>query len=79
MKSAALSADDQNISRGMKRVACRKKQKAHGRTVDEGETDSIVSVLEVLETMDEEGVIIPEKAFSDMITALSKNVEYIPS
>ena len=45
---------------------------------DDNETDSIVSVLEILETMDEEGVVISENEFSNMITALTTNTEYIP-
>ena len=45
---------------------------------DDNETDSIVSVLEILETMDEEGVVISENEFSNMITALTSNTEYIP-
>lgn len=46
---------------------------------DDGDADSIVSVLEILETMDEEGVIVSEKELSAMITALTTNTEYIPS
>ena len=45
---------------------------------DDNETDSIASVLEILETMDEEGVVISENEFSNMITALTSNTEYIP-
>ena len=45
---------------------------------DDNETDSIVSVLEILETMDEEGIVVSEKEFSNMITALTSNAEYIP-
>lgn len=40
------------------------------------DADSIVSVLEVLETMDEDGVIVTENEFSEMITALTSNTEY---
>lgn len=45
---------------------------------DDEDADSIVSVLEVLETMDEEGVIVSEDEFSEMITALNSNTEYAP-
>lgn len=46
---------------------------------DDEDADSIISVLEVLETMDEDGVIVSEDEFSKMITALTSNTEYIPS
>ncbi len=46
---------------------------------DDEDADSIVSVLEVLETMDEEGVDISENEISEMITALTSNTEYAPS
>ena len=46
---------------------------------DDDDADSIVSVLEVLETMDEEGVVISENELSEMITALTSNTEYAPS
>ena len=45
-------------------------------TFPDVEADSIVSVLEVLETMDEEGVTITEDEFKKMMTALTANVEY---
>ncbi len=41
------------------------------------ETDSIVSVLEVLETMDEDDVVVSESDLDSMVTALNSNVEYI--
>lgn len=40
------------------------------------ETDSIVSVLQVLETMDEDNVFLPPENFSNMIAALQNNKEY---
>ena len=40
---------------------------------DDEDADSIVSVLEVLETMDEDDVIISENELSEMITALNSN------
>lgn len=43
----------------------------------EAEADSIISVLEILETMDEDGVVISESEFKDMMTALASNTEYI--
>ena len=46
-------------------------------TFEDKDADSIVSVLEVLETMDEDGVIVSEDDFSKMITALDSNNEYI--
>lgn len=46
---------------------------------DDDDADSIVSVLEVLETLDEEGVVVSESEFKKMITALTSNSEYIPS
>ena len=45
---------------------------------DDEDADSIVSVLEVLETMDEDDVIIPENELSEMVTALNSNTEYDP-
>ena len=45
---------------------------------DDEDADSIVSVLEVLETMDEEGVVTSENELSEMITALTSNTEYAP-
>lgn len=45
---------------------------------DDEDADSIVSVLEVLETMDEEGVVISENELLEMITALTSNTEYAP-
>lgn len=45
---------------------------------DDEDSDSIVSVLEVLETMDEEGVVISENELLKMITALTSNTEYAP-
>ena len=46
---------------------------------DDEDADSIVSVLEVLETMDEDDVTISENKISEMITALTSNTEYTPS
>lgn len=46
---------------------------------DDEDADSIVSVLEVLETMDEDGVVISDNELSKMTTALAANTEYIPS
>ena len=43
---------------------------------DDKDADSIVSVLEVLETMDEDGVIVSKDEFLKMITALTSNTEY---
>ena len=40
------------------------------------EADSVVSVLEVLETMDEDDVVISESELDGMITALTSNAEY---
>ena len=45
---------------------------------DDEDADSIISVLEVLETMDEDGVIVSEDEFSQMIAALTANTEYTP-
>ena len=45
---------------------------------DDEDADSIVSVLEVLETMDEDGVVVSEDELSEMITALNSNTEYDP-
>ena len=44
---------------------------------DDKDADSIVSVLEVLETMDEDGVIVSEDEFLKMITALTSNTEFL--
>lgn len=44
----------------------------------DAEADSIVSVLEILETMDEDDVVMSNAELEDMITALSSNKEYIP-
>ena len=45
---------------------------------DDEDADSIVSVLEVLETMDEDGVVVSEDEFSEMIASLYSNTEYDP-
>ena len=45
---------------------------------DDEDADSIVSVLEVLETMDEDDVIISENELSEMIASLNSNAEYEP-
>ena len=45
-------------------------------TFSEDEADSIVSVLEVLETMDEEGVVVTTDELKNMIAALNANEEY---
>ena len=45
---------------------------------DDEDADSIVSVLEVLETMDEDGVNVSEDEFLKMIAALTSNTEYTP-
>lgn len=45
---------------------------------DDEDADSIVSVIAVLETMDEEGVVISENELSEMIIALTSNTEYAP-
>ena len=45
---------------------------------DDEDADSIVSVLEILETMDEDDVIISENELSEMITAITSNTEYTP-
>ena len=42
------------------------------------DADSIVSVLEVLETMDEDGVVVSEDEFSEMMASLNSNTEYDP-
>lgn len=42
----------------------------------EDDLESIVSVLQVLETMDEDDVSISDKELFDMIVALQKNKEY---
>ncbi|MBO4693130.1 MAG: hypothetical protein J5659_01890 [Clostridia bacterium] len=41
------------------------------------EADSIVSVLEVLETMDEEDVVVTTDELSNMLSALNANEEYL--
>lgn len=46
---------------------------------DEEEADSIISVLEVLETMDEDGVSVSETELGRMLAALAVNTEYSPS
>lgn len=45
---------------------------------DDENADSIVSVLEVLETMDEDGVVVSENELSEMIASLNSNMEYEP-
>ena len=45
---------------------------------DDEDADSIVSVLEVLETMDEDGVVVSENELSEMIASLNSNTEYKP-
>lgn len=45
---------------------------------DDVEADSIISVFEVLETMDEEGVVVSDDEFTQMIEALTSNLEYTP-
>ena len=45
---------------------------------DDEDADSIVSVLEVLETMDEDGVVVSEDEFSEMMASLNSNTEYDP-
>ena len=45
---------------------------------DDEDADSIVSVLEVLETMDEDGVVVSENELSEMIASLNSNTEYEP-
>ncbi len=45
-------------------------------TFSDDETDSIVSVLEVLETLDEDGVVVTTDEFNNMISALNENKEY---
>lgn len=40
------------------------------------EADSVVSVFEVLETMDEEGVAVTTEELNKMISALNENEEY---
>ena len=42
----------------------------------DADSDSIVSVLEVLETMDEEGVIVTTEELNSMVSALSENKEF---
>ena len=43
----------------------------------DNESDSISSVLDVLETLDEEGVVLTEDDFIDMKKALLSNQEYV--
>ena len=45
---------------------------------DDEDADSIISVLDVLETTDEDDVIISENELSEMITAVTSNTEYTP-
>ena len=45
-------------------------------TFPDDETDSIVSVLGVLETLDEEGVVATTDELKNMVSALSENKEY---
>ena len=45
---------------------------------DDEDADSIVSVLEVIETMDEDGVVVSENELSEMIASLNSNTEYEP-
>ena len=45
-------------------------------TFPDDEADSIVSVLEVLETLDEEGVIATTEELQGMMSALNENKEY---
>lgn len=45
---------------------------------DDEEADSIISVFEVLETMDEDGVVVSDDEFMQMIEALTSNSEYTP-
>ena len=45
---------------------------------DDEDADSIVSVLEVLETMDEDGVVVSENELSEMIASLNSSTEYEP-
>ena len=45
-------------------------------TFSDDETDSIVSVLEVLETLDEEGAVATTDELNNMISALNENKEY---
>ncbi len=42
----------------------------------ESESDSIMSVLEVLETLDEDDANISEEDFSEMLNSLSNNIVY---
>lgn len=42
------------------------------------DADSIISVLEILETMDEETTDVSEDDLTEMITALNSNTEYRP-
>ena len=42
----------------------------------DNEADSIVSVFDILETMDEEGVVVTTDELNNMISALSENKEY---
>ncbi len=43
---------------------------------EDEDAESIVGVQEVLETMDEDGVMVSEDAFSEMIASLNSNMEY---
>ena len=43
---------------------------------DDTESDCIGSVMAVLETLDEEGVIITQKEWQEMLMCLRTNVEY---
>ena len=45
-------------------------------TFHDDETDSIVSVLGVLETLDEEGVVATTDELKNMVSALRENKEY---
>lgn len=45
---------------------------------DDEDADSIVSVPEVLETMDEDGVAVSEGEFLEMRASLNSNAEYAP-
>ena len=45
-------------------------------TFPDDETDSIVSVLGVLETLDEEGVVATTDELKNMVSALRENKEY---
>lgn len=47
-------------------------------TFNDEDADSIISVLEILETMDEETTDVSEDDLTEMITALNSNTEYRP-